>query len=52
MTMTCPHALTPQSLPEAGAFVDFLNTRVVFHNTMVDRITSHREGEIEVANIL
>lgn len=29
---------------EATAFASYLDEKVVFHNTMVDRITSHREG--------
>lgn len=29
---------------DRNAFVEYLTTRVHFHNTMVDRLTSHRQG--------
>eukprot|EP00814_Leptocylindrus_danicus_P021938 CAMPEP_0116004320 /NCGR_PEP_ID=MMETSP0321-20121206/536_1 /TAXON_ID=163516 /ORGANISM="Leptocylindrus danicus var. danicus, Strain B650" /LENGTH=1060 /DNA_ID=CAMNT_0003472607 /DNA_START=5790 /DNA_END=8973 /DNA_ORIENTATION=- len=32
------------SSSSSSSFVDFLRDKVVFHNTMVDRITSQREG--------
>ena len=37
-----------QSQPAESGFVAWLASRVVFHNTMVDRITSHRDGDADV----
>ena len=34
--------------PKAGPFAQWLGDHVVFHNTVVDRITSHRPGAPEV----
>lgn len=38
------HILTIAKQQDNPAFVNFLQTKVSFHNTMVDRITSQREG--------
>ncbi|KAL1507052.1 hypothetical protein AB1Y20_007914 [Prymnesium parvum] len=37
-----------QQCEEKEAFAKWLESHVVFHNTMVDRITSHRDGSTEV----
>ena len=38
------HILTIARQYENPAFINFIQTKVSFHNTMVDRITSQREG--------
>mmetsp|Transcript_49655 Transcript_49655/g.118249 ORF Transcript_49655/g.118249 Transcript_49655/m.118249 type:complete len:529 (-) Transcript_49655:131-1717(-) len=37
-----------QGVSDSRSFTSWLRRHVVFHNTMVDRITSHREGAPEV----
>lgn len=43
----CPF-VTTLDLTKRKPFEDWLNTNVVFHNTMVDRITASRQGDLLV----